>query len=81
MAENQAADLLMQQKTMQSQVENSLSQSNEKMSNILQESRRLETERQQLVERTEKLKLAQNKILTLEKELAERKELLAATEK
>jgi hypothetical protein len=41
----------------------------------------LETERQQLVERTEKLKLAHNRIQALEKELTEKKEFLNASEK
>ena len=58
MAERRAEELESRQEMMQSQVETSLNQSNEKMSEILRQSRSLEGERQQLVERTEKLKLA-----------------------
>ena len=58
MAERRAEELESRQRTMQSQVEISLTQSNEKMSEIIQKSRSLEGERQLLVERTEKLKLA-----------------------
>ena len=62
-------------------MEISLTQSNEKMSAILRESRNLEAQATTLAERTEKLKLAQKRIESLEKELTEKKELLAATEK
>lgn len=65
---------------MESQVEISLSQSNEKMSQVFRESRNLENERVQLGERTEKLRLAQTKIQTIEKELSEKKELLTAAD-
>ena len=65
---------------MESQVEISLSQSNEKMSQVFRESRNLENERVQLGERTEKLRLAQTKIQTVEKELSEKKELLTAAD-
>ena len=58
MAERRAEELESRQRTMQSQVEISLTQSNEKMSEIIQKSRSLEGERQLLVERSEKLKLA-----------------------
>ena len=66
---------------MQSKVEMSLSQSNEKMSKILQESRNLEAQKEFLVERTEKLKLAHQKIQSLETELNEKKDVLASSEK
>ena len=45
------------------------------------ENRKLEADMGLLAQRTEKLKLAQNKIQALEKELSEKKELLAAAEK
>ena len=80
MAERQLEELRSHSQKMESQVEISLSQSNEKMSQVLRESRSLETERVQLVERTEKLRLAQTKIQTIEKELSEKKELLAAAD-
>lgn len=51
------------------------------MSEILRQSRSLEGERQLLVERTEKLKLAQTRITNLEKELSEKKDALSITEK
>ena len=66
---------------MQSKVEMSLSQSNEKMSKILQESRNLEAQKEFLVERTEKLKLAHQKIQSLETELNEKKDVLTSSEK
>ena len=81
MAERRAEELESRQQMMQSQVETSLTQSNEKMSEILRQSRSLEGERQLLVERTEKLKLAQTRITNLEKELSEKKEALSLTEK
>ena len=51
------------------------------MCKIMAENRKLEADMGLLAQRTEKLKLAQNKIQALEKELSEKKELLAATEK
>jgi len=51
------------------------------MDKIMRESRNLEDERKLLVERTEKLRIAQNRILALEHELKEKKDLLSATEK
>ena len=65
----------------QSRVELSLTESNEKMSQILQESRNLEAQRDLLNERNEKLKLASKKIEELKKELEEKQELLAASER
>lgn len=62
-------------------MEISLTQSNEQLSARLRESRNLEAQATMLAERTEKLKLAQKRIETLEKELNEKKEVLAATEK
>ena len=41
----------------------------------------MESERQLLVERTEKLKLAQTRIETLQKELNDKKDALSLTEK
>ena len=51
------------------------------MEKIFAENRKLETQKQQFMERTEKLRAAQNKIQELEKEVNEKKELLAASEK
>ena len=51
------------------------------MANILQDNRKLEAEKDLLIQRTEKLRLAQNRILSLEKDLTEKKELLAVADK
>ena len=51
------------------------------MEKIFAENRKLEHEKHQLVERNEKLRLAQQKIQELEKDLSDKKELLSASEK
>ena len=51
------------------------------MEKIFAENRKLEHEKHQFVERNEKLRLAQQKIQELEKELSDKKELLSASEK
>ena len=51
------------------------------MEKIFAENRKLELQKQQFIERTEKLKLAASKIQNLEKDLAEKKEFLSAAEK
>jgi hypothetical protein len=51
------------------------------MEKILAENRKLDLQQKQYIERNEKLKLASNRIQALEKELAEKKELLSAAEK
>lgn len=62
MAERQLEELRYNNKTMQSQVEVSLSQSHENMEKILAENRKLDLQQRQFSERAEKLKLAQNRI-------------------
>ena len=51
------------------------------MEKIFAENRKLELQKTQFIERTEKLKLAASKIQNLEKDLAEKKEFLSAAEK
>ena len=58
MLEKQIDDMRGRNDVMQSQVENSLSQSHENMSKVLQDNRKLEASKDLLMERTEKLRLA-----------------------
>ena len=81
MADRQIEELRGRSETMQSQMETSLSQSHENMEKIFAENRKLEHQKHQFVERNEKLRLAQQKIQELEKDLSDKKELLSASEK
>ena len=63
------------------QVESSLNETNFSMNKIIAENRLLKADMGLLNQRSEKLKQAQNKIQSLEKELNEKKEQLADVEK
>lgn len=80
-SERQNEELRAYNATVQSQAETSLSQSHESMEQILKDKRKWELQQEQYTEFKEKIKFAQTKIQTMEKELSEAKAAQVAVEK
>ena len=81
MAERALEDWKTRESAVQQQVESSLTESHENMSKVIAKNKKLEADTFLLKERTEKLSQAQVKIKALERELEEKKEMLAQSEK
>ena len=77
MSEKALEDWKKRESAVQQQVESSLTASHENMSKILAKNKKLEADTFLLNDRTEKLQQAQVKIRALERELSEKKEMLA----
>lgn len=80
LTENRMEKLKREKLQIQDQVEERLTASNDNMGAILQENKNILAKNEELVKKSEMLKVAGQKIQSLEKQLAETKELLQSAE-